>query len=110
MTRFLQNAGKYRNPINIQSQTLIENEYGEKVPVWSNVYSTRAGVFPISGKEFISSERISGQVTHKVELRYLPNVSKDMRISFNNRIFQIISVINFQEINKELQLMCSEII
>lgn len=112
MTRYRINPGKYRHIIAIQEKTKVQNDYGEEVEDWVDVLTTRSGIYPISGKEFYAAETVNSEVTHKVNMRYVPNVAitPDMHIKFGNRTFHIISVINFQERNIELQLLCKELI
>lgn len=110
MKKFIINAGKYRWPITIQKDDGTEDSYGESNENWVDVLTCRAGIFPISGKEFFKGEGLQGEVTHKILLRYYPSIERNMRVKFNNRYFQITSVINFQEMNRELQLMCKELL
>lgn len=110
--RYRINPGEYRHIITIQKKTDIQNEYGEEIEEWADVVTTRAGLYPISGKEFFAAETINSEVTHKVNIRYIPNkvITPDMRVKFGDRTFHINSVINFQERNVELQLMCKELV
>lgn len=108
MTHFLQNAGKYRQPITFQKQVTTINEYGERVQTFSNFVTVKASIMPISGKLLISAEAIKSEITHQVHCRYVPNITHDMRILFGTRMFYVVAVINFQEANKELQMMCKE--
>ena len=108
MTRFLQNAGSYRHPITFQKQAETENDYGEKVPTWDDFITVKAGIYPVSGKDYISAVEINSEITHKINLRYVPGISADMRVKFGTRIFTVIAVLNFQERDKELQLVCKE--
>lgn len=106
------NPGEYRHVITIQQKTGTQNDYGEEIEDWVDVVTIRAGIYPINGKEFFAAETVNSEITHKVNMRYIPNktITPDMRIRFQDRYLQILSVINFQEKNVELQLMCKEII
>ena len=108
MTKFLQNAGSYRQVITFQKQSVTKNEYGEKIPTWDDFITVKAGIYPISGKDYISAVEVNSEVTTKINLRYVPGITADMRIKFGTRTFTIIAVMNFQEMNKELQIMCKE--
>jgi SPP1 family predicted phage head-tail adaptor len=110
MTKFLQNAGSYRHPITFQKQTTEKNEFGEKVSTWVDFAQSRAGIYPVSGKDYFAAEQIHSDVTTKVHVRYMPGITADMRVKFGERIFKIVAVLNFQENNKELQLMCKEML
>jgi SPP1 family predicted phage head-tail adaptor len=110
MTRYRVNPGKYRQPITIQQRQFTQDSYGSTTEDWVDVYQTRAGIFPLSGSEFFKADEINANITHKIQLRYLSGVTPDMRILYNNRVFWITSVVNFQEHNVELQLYAKEIV
>jgi SPP1 family predicted phage head-tail adaptor len=113
LTRFSINAGKYRHVITIQQLLTTENTYGETIrnddTNWEDVLTTRAGIFPISGKDYFNEDVINAEITHKIQMRYQTGIDSSMRIKFGNRIFDIISPpIDFQERHREIQLMCKE--
>ena len=110
MTRYRINPGEYRHKIIIEQKTYAQNDYGEEIDEWVKVIEVYAAIYPISGKEFFAAETASSEVTHKINIRYVPSIKPDMRVIFNDRVFHIQSVINFQERNVVLQLMCKEII
>lgn len=110
MSRYRINPGELRHRITIQKLNNSQNEYGEISKLWEDILNVRAGIYPISGKEFFAAETVNSEITHKVKIRYIEGIMPNMRIKFNNRIFSIESVINFQERNIELQLLCKELI
>lgn len=110
MSRYRINPGELRHIVTFQKKSDVQNEYGE-TNGWIDVLKQRrVGIYPISGKEFFAAETVNSEVTHKVKMRYDPNVTPDMRIKFGQRHLNIISVINFQERNVELQLLCKELV
>ncbi|MGG7058712.1 phage head closure protein [Clostridium tertium] len=114
MSRYRINPGELRHRIIIQKLKSPSNDYGEievnNQETWSDIATVRAGIYPISGKEFFAAETVNSEITHKVKIRYIEGLSPNMRIKFNNRIFSIESIINFQEKNIELQLLCKELV
>ena len=44
----------------------------------------------------------------RIIIRYLSGIVPKMRVKYGSRIFDILSVINVSERNRELQLMCRE--
>ena len=109
------NPGELRHRIVIQKPSDIQNGYGE-IEIntnenWTDVATVRAGIYPISGKEFFAAETVNSEITHKVKIRYIEGLTSNMRIKFDERYFKIISPpIDFQEKNIELQLLCKELI
>ncbi len=112
LTRYRINPGEYRHKIIIQGKTKTQNDYGEEIEDWKDILLARVGIYPISGREFFAAETVNSEVTHKVNMRFTPStqIKPEMRIKFGARIFNIISVINFQERNTELQLLCKELV
>lgn len=109
MTRYVINPGELRHKITFQRAKDGQNEYGESIG-WDNILTAKAGIYPLSGREFYAAETVNSEVTHKIKMRYTPKLTPDMRIEFGNRHFEIESIINFQEKNVELQLLCKELI
>lgn len=103
-------AGDLRHRITLQRLEMVQDSYGQPTETWSDVVIVWAAVNPISGREFFQAETINSEVTHKILIRYRQGIEPAMRIKFKDRIFTIISVINFQEKNEALQLMCKELI
>lgn len=101
------NVGKMRHRITFQrlpDDKDLLGGYGEN---WIDVVTVWAQVSPISGKEYFTQMR-ENTVSHKIYCRYRPDISPKMRIKFKNRIFRIISVINWDERNEGLTIMCEE--
>lgn len=111
MARYRINPGELRHKIIFQKLDKdAENDYGEPIEKWDDISSAKAGIYPISGREFYAAETVNSEVSHKVNIRYIPGITSDMRIVFGERIFELISPpINFQERNVELQLLCKEL-
>jgi SPP1 family predicted phage head-tail adaptor len=110
VTRYSINPGELRHKIIFQKLENTQNNYGEPTEIWSEVFTTKAAIYPISGKEFYAAETVNSEVSHKVNIRYKKGLSPNMRVKFGERLFSIISIINFQERNVELQIMCKELI
>ncbi len=109
------NAGKYRHVATLQKLSTIRSPYGgidrNNDANWDDIATIRIAIFPISGKDVLTAEYVKSEITHRIAIRYNPEltITSDMRINFNGRVFDIISPpIDFQEKNMELQLMCKE--
>ena len=109
MSRYRINPGELRHRITIQKLNNSQNEYGELAELWEDILNVRAGIYPISGKDFFAAETTNNEITHKINIRYVPGITSAMRIKFGERYFEIISPpINFQERNILLQIICKE--
>jgi len=101
-------SGTLRHKITFLQPSTATNAIGEGIDSWVLFNTARAQIIPINGKEYFSASQVQSQVTHKIKTRFLPGLTTDMRISFNDRIFDIQSIINFQERNSALVLMAIE--
>ncbi|MFC1121884.1 phage head closure protein [Pasteurella multocida] len=102
------NIGKLRHRITLQKQVNTLNEYGASVTEWHDVKTIWAEVRPLAGREYFSAQQVQSEVTTQIFIRYLPEILPTMRVKFGERFFEIVSVINANEQNIYLQLMCKE--
>jgi len=103
-------AGRLRHKVTIQDYTESQNTFGEVTKNWTDYATVWAAVEPVKGREFWESQQINAEITTKVTLRYLAGVKPKMRILYDTRIFEIDSVINVDERNRELQLLVKEMV
>ena len=103
-------AGRLRHKVTIQDYTESQNTFGEVTKNWTDYATVWAAVEPVKGREFWESQQINAEITTKVTLRYLAGVKPKMRILHDTRIFEIDSVINVDERNRELQLLVKEMV
>jgi SPP1 family predicted phage head-tail adaptor len=112
MTLYKVNPGKYRHIVTFQTISSVRDEYGQITDSWEDTYTTRAGIFPISGKDVFTRDFVQSEISHRIHVRYNPEIkiTSEMRVLFGTRIFSIIAPpINFQEKNIELQILCKEV-
>ena len=100
---------KLTKRIVLQKQSDIRNEYGEIFNIWEDVATVWAQVRPVTGKSFFDAQQVNASITHQVIIRYRENVLPSMRVLFNNRSFDVLHVMNFDESNESIQLMCKEL-
>ena len=110
MSRYRINPGEFRHIITFQELEEEVNSFGEMTKEWIDKFSTRAGIYPLSGKEFFSVDKLNTEISHKINIRYRADIKPSMRIKFNDRYFYIESIINFQEKNILIQIMAKELI
>ena len=71
-------------------------------------FSVAAFVTPMSGREYEESQKIRAEITYKIFTRYFENISHDMRILYNKKEFEIVSVLDLNERHEELQIVAAE--
>lgn len=103
-------SGKLRHRLKLQSKTVTRDSYGAETIVWTEEAIVWGSVEPISGREYFLAKQVQAETTHKIRIRYYSGLRADWRILFGARIFEIDSIINFEERNKEMVLMCHEMV
>lgn len=102
-------AGKLRHRITIQSKsTTSRGTYGEEIITWGTYKQVWAELDPPKAREFFANKQTQTEITTRIRIRYLENIDNSMRIIYDGRTFDINAIINPDEKNKELILMCNE--
>ncbi|MDH4319948.1 MAG: phage head closure protein [Desulfobulbaceae bacterium] len=101
-------AGRLRHRVIIQAAGGTANGYNEVVATWSNVATVWADVRPASGKEQWRGLEPEAVVSHEVAMRYRAGVGPANRLLFGSRVLNIKAVLNLDERNRELLLLCEE--
>lgn len=106
--------GKMRHRITFQSFSGAVDTFGDPLhgseDQWNDVATVWAAIDPVSGREFYAAEQSQSEVTHKVRCRYRPGLTTAMRIKLGARLFEIVSIINWEERGESLLLMCKELV
>lgn len=102
-------SGKLRHRVTLQTQVETQNSFGEQETLsWQDYATVWGAVEPLQGREFFTAMQVNAETTVRIRIRYMTGVTSRMRVSFDSRIYNIKSIIDPDERNRELQLMCSE--
>lgn len=97
--------------ITISSKTETKNSFGEVTytltPVFSDIW---ASFEPLIGNEKYLSNQVHPKLSGKFRIEYMPGLDSNMVITFGTREFDINSIINYKEQDRELILMVEELI
>lgn len=92
----------------MQQQVNTQNDYGAFVTTWQDIATVWAEIKPISGREYFSAQQVQSEVTTQIWIRYRDGIEPTMRVAHKGKLYEIVSVLNYQGLNKALQLMCKE--
>lgn len=85
-----------------------ENALLQTEQTLTKVKTVWASVEPTRGREYQEAQRVRPELTYKITTRYHKGITPDMQIRFQNRYFDIISIINIREKNEMLEIICRE--
>ncbi|SDE20958.1 phage head-tail adaptor, putative, SPP1 family [Desulfuromonas thiophila] len=75
----------------------------------TSVCTTRAAIWPTSAREARENMREGVTVTHNIRIDYRPGINETMRVLFDGRSFEIKGIVNPEEANLYLDLLCEEL-
>lgn len=101
-------VGKLRQSFTIQLNTPTRTAAGAEVDSWATFLTVHGSVEPLVGREWFANNTTQQRVSHRVRMRYQAGVLPKMRILYDSRYLVIESVINVEEKDRELVLMCQE--
>ena len=102
-------AGDLRHLVTIQKNTPTADGMGGLVAVWTTLTTAWAAIWPVSAKERVSNQQLETQLTHKIRIRYQSGIASANRVRFGARYFKVVSIINQDERNIQLDLLCTEV-
>ena len=104
----LTGIGKLRHRIGIQTSSDTQNAYGEIEKAWTTAKTVWASVEPLTGRELFQAQQVVATASHRVRIRYDSTVTETSRVLFGSRIFDINAIMNRDERNAEIELLCTE--
>lgn len=108
-------AGKFRHRVTIVQPSLLQDAAGGWTGTQNNVVcKVWATIEALSGTEKFAAHEFTTEVTHSIYIRYPRSlvhggILAKMEVHYTNRVFLIEAVLNADERNKFLQLVCVEL-
>ena len=106
-------AGTLRHQITVQSYGVsAANDYGELVASYTAGTVRWASIEPLSGVERDRAMGVVGEVTHRITIRShgADECKPEDRIAFDSRTFNVVSVLNPDEIGERLEILAKELV
>lgn len=100
--------GDINKRVTLQRKTRVADGMGGFTESWADGATVFAAIWPTSARELIQANSTAMVVSHRIRIRYRRDVKGSYRVKFGNRYFAIVSIINPEEKNEWLDLMCKE--
>ncbi len=103
-------AGWLRHRVEFQRVTRTVGSLGEPVETWATFATVWASVEPQRAREYVAaaSEQAAGQWI--VKIRWRGDINRQQRALWNGHTLEIESVASPYERNRDLELVCREIL
>ncbi|HMU15816.1 MAG TPA: phage head closure protein [Thauera aminoaromatica] len=106
--------GRLRHRIRLQRRVESQGPTGEVTWSWTDVAEVWASIEPIAGREYFAAAQVQSEVTTRIRLRHRPDLTAKLRVVFVSEpgspglvhVYDVLSVINWQERDREVHLMC----
>ncbi len=104
-------AGKLKHLVTIEEPPATADLQGGQSGSWTEIEGSPvwASIMPLSGSRRYEAAQVIQGVSHQISMRYLSGVTSEMRVMLDLREFRIRSVVNVDERNRELRLLCEEV-
>lgn len=100
-------ARDYRHKLKFIQRSASYDEYGDPIDEWTTF---KEGIWaskdPLLGNEYFNALTADTKVEVKFNMRYVDGITNDMRIQHGNEVYEILSAINVQSLNRELLCYC----
>lgn len=106
-------TGALNRVITIESKTDVADGMGGFTSTWgtrSGMGEVPAAIWPIKAVEAQQNMAIVMNVSHQIRIRYHAGILPADRVKYGARYFNIVSILNKEERNVFLDLMCKEIV
>lgn len=104
-------AGQLNKRVTLQDYTITRASTGEDTKTWFDVGTVWANIEPLGvrWREYFAAQQTVNEVTTRITIRYRADISPRHRFHYQGRYFYVEAIINTDEANRELQLLCSEV-
>lgn len=102
-------AGQLRHKLSIERpQTETTASGHTKISSYDCIGTMRASIEPLRGREMLQAQQVNAETTHRIRARHRKDIRTSDRLTKDGRVFEIESILNVDERNRELEIMAIE--
>lgn len=94
--------------VEIENPTYTDAGSGNRTVAWTSAGTIWADIQPLSSQERFFASQQQAQSTHKITCRYTDSITQESRLIHGTRTFHVVSVVNTDNRNRELQVSVLE--
>ena len=100
--------GSLRHRLTVERAQKVDDGSGGVDVTWVSVAQVWAELHASSGRERVENQRVSGDVTHMIIVRYRTDILPEMRFRRANRVWEILASYDPDGRGRRLHCMCEE--
>ena len=104
----IMNSSQLTKRVEILRATETISPAGQTISTFNSYLFRFAKINPLTTRELLQAQQIHSEITTEVYLRYPLDLKPRDQIKYNNRIFEILGIINMDEANHFLRVLCKE--
>ena len=97
-----------RHRVALQQSTESRDAHGGAILVWATTKTVWGGIEPLSGKEYFSQSGTQNEARVRIVIRHYSGLDDTWRVTNGGKTYVIESVMNLDERNRTMILMCLE--
>jgi SPP1 family predicted phage head-tail adaptor len=101
--------GRLRHLVSLQRASASRDAAGQETRTWTTYKTWWAAIEPLSANELLLARQVEGRVSHRIQMRYRPDLQPTDRIVLGTRVFQIAPAMHTDEVGYETVVMAEEV-
>jgi SPP1 family predicted phage head-tail adaptor len=101
-------AGSLKHRIVFEKPTITQDSMGGMVTSWATHATVWGEVIHLAGREYWQAQQANSEATGKIRIRYRNDITPLMRVSFEGKVLQILTVYPFDSRRTELCMLFKE--
>lgn len=98
--------GKLRHKISFLKKDDAQDDIGQSIGDYIPFCEAWSSVEPLTFKESLTVGSERAKITVRMRMRYLPNITADMRVVHQDKTYEIVSLLDRDLRHIELELIC----
>ena len=101
-------TGRLRDRLTIRTYTASIGTNGENTRSYTTFATVFAEILPVSGKEYLINDRVQGEISHKITIRYLSGLLPKMNGVCGSRTFEFVAILPDRKNADSIIIMANE--
>lgn len=101
--------GDLNRRLELQSPVDVSDSMGGVTRTWNKEAIVWGAIWPTSVTERIQANAPTMVISHRIRIRYRDELGADWRLKYGNRYLSVVSIVNMNEEDRQLDLLCREV-